>query len=253
MKHIIVFIIVFCFSFLAIAQNDKLFEQANTLYNEGKYQEAINNYLKIVESQEHSSSLYYNLGNSYYKLNKAAPSIYYYEKALLLSPNDKEIKNNLIFAQNMTVDAFEVLPQTGFSKIIQNIIGKLSYGSWSVLSIIFMVLFVAFFLLYYFSVYQNKKRLYFTISIVSLLACLFSVLFAFNQKSHLNNQNPAIVFAKEIGVNAEPNNRSEEVFTLHEGAKVNVEGNMGEWKKIKLPDGKTGWLPSSEIKIIKDF
>jgi tetratricopeptide (TPR) repeat protein len=238
---------------LAIAQNDKLFEQANALYNEGKYQEAINNYLKIAESKEHSSSLYYNLGNSYYKLNQTAPSIYYYEKALQLSPNDKDIKNNLIFAQNMTVDAFEVLPQTGFSKIIQNIIGKFSYDSWSVLSIIFMVLFVTFFLLYYFSVYQNKKRLYFAISLVSLLICLFAVLFAFNQNNLVNNQNPAIVFAQEIGVNAEPNNRSEEVFTLHEGTKINVEDSMGEWKKIKIADGKTGWLPSSEIKEIKKF
>ncbi len=252
MKQLL-FIILFCSSFLANAQNNDLFEKANTLYNEGKYQEAINNYLKISESKEHSSSLYFNLGNSYYKLNQVAPSIYYYEKALYLSPNDQDIKNNLLFAQNMTVDSFEVLPQTGLVKIFQSIIGKLSYHSWAILSIVFMALFVTGFLLYYFSVYQDKKRLFFVISIVSLIICLSSLLFAFNQKRFLKKLNPAIIFAQEIGVNAEPNNRSEEVFILHEGTKVNVEDEMDDWKKIKLIDGKTGWIPSTEIKEVKDF
>lgn len=252
MKHFL-FILLFCFSFLAIAQNSKLFESANSLYNEGKYQEAINSYLKISESKEHSAALYFNLGNSYYKLNQVAPSIYYYEKALQLSPSDSDIKTNLLFAQNMTVDALEVLPQTGLSKIIQNIIGKLSYHTWAILAIIFVILFVTSFLLYYFSAYQNKKRLFFVISMVAFLICLFSLLFAFNQKNHIKNKKPAIIFAQEIGINAEPNNRSEEIFILHEGTKVNVEEEMGDWKKIRLVDGKTGWLPSSEIKEIKNF
>jgi len=249
----IIFIISFLVSCFSIAQNEQLFEQANTLYNEGKYQEAINNYLKISESGEHSASLYFNLGNSYYKLNQIAPSIYYYEKALLLAPGDTDIKNNLLYAQNMTVDAIDALPQTGFSRIFQKIIGKLSYNSWGILSILFMVLFVTGFLLYYFSVYQEKKRLFFIISMFCLLISLLSLSFSFSQYNYIQNQDPAIVFAKEIGVNAEPNNRSEEVFVLHEGTKVNVEDEMDDWKKITLADGKTGWLPASEIKEVKNF
>lgn len=252
MKNIIL-IISFLVSYFSIAQNEELFEQANTLYNEGKYQEAINNYLKISESGKHSPSLYFNLGNSYYKLNQVAPSIYYYEKALLLAPGDADIKNNLLYAQNMTVDAIDALPQTGFSRLFQKIIGKLSYDSWGILSIVFMVLFVTGFLLYYFSVYQEKKRLFFIISMFCLLISLLSLFFSFNQYNYIKNQNPAIVFAKEIGVNAEPNNRSEEVFVLHEGTKVNVEDEMNDWKKITLADGKTGWLPASEIKEVKNF
>ena len=252
MKNIILIIslLVSCFS---IAQNEELFEQANTLYNEGKYQEAINNYLKISDSGEHSASLYFNLGNSYYKLNQIAPSIYYYEKALILSPGDTDIKNNLLYAQNMTVDAIEALPQTGFSRLFQKIIGKLSYNTWGMISILFMVLFVTGFLMYYFSVYRNKKRLFFIVSLFCLLISLLSLSFSFSQYNYMKNQNPAIVFAKEIGVNAEPNNRSEEVFVLHEGTKVNVEDKMDDWKKITLADGKSGWLPASEIKEVKNF
>ena len=98
----IVYILSFLFSFGLFAQNQALFEKANTLYNEGKYAEAIDNYITILETEKHSADIYYNLANAHYKLNNIAPSIYYYEKALLLDPNDSEINNNIAFAKNMT-------------------------------------------------------------------------------------------------------------------------------------------------------
>ena len=80
MKHII--ILVFCFfSTIVFSQNDTLFDEANALYNDGKYAEAIDKYETILDSGQHSAELYFNLGNANYKLNNIAPSIYYYEKA----------------------------------------------------------------------------------------------------------------------------------------------------------------------------
>ena len=59
-------IIVFLFGcFLAWGQNEALFNKATDAYNEGKYEAAIENYLKIIESGQHSAELYFNLGNSY--------------------------------------------------------------------------------------------------------------------------------------------------------------------------------------------
>lgn len=106
-------------------QNNALFDQATEAYNVGEYQKAIESYEKILENGEHSANLYYNMGNAYYKQNQIAPSIYYYEKALLLQPNDPEIENNLAYAKNMTLDAIESLPETGLSKIYHNIVGQL--------------------------------------------------------------------------------------------------------------------------------
>ena len=74
-----------------------LFEQGNALYNDGNYTEAIEKYQAILKQGKHSAELYFNLGNSYYKLNNIAPSIYYYEKALQLAPDDKDILNNISF------------------------------------------------------------------------------------------------------------------------------------------------------------
>lgn len=117
-------------------QNNALFDQATEAYNVGEYQKAIESYEKILENGEHSANLYYNMGNAYYKQNQIAPSIYYYEKALLLQPNDPEIENNLAYAKNMTLDAIESLPETGLSKIYHNIVGQLSFDQWAHVSIV---------------------------------------------------------------------------------------------------------------------
>lgn len=250
-----IFIGLLLSAFVSLAQQSKevLFDKANSAYNQGEYQTAIEDYLKISESGKHSAELYYNLGNAYYKLNQIAPSIYYYEKALVLKPNDPDIKNNLQFARNMTIDAIDVMPQTGIDRLISTVFGVFSHTAWAIISILFMVLFVLVFLLYYFADYHRKKRLYFVLSFCLLLIALGAVGAAYEQFNLQNNKTLAIIFAKETAVTAEPNMGSAEIFQLHEGTKVNVLDTMGGWKKIRLADGKTGWLPEGELKVIKDF
>ena len=232
-----------------MAQNNILFSQGNSLYNEGKFQDAINTYESILDTENHSSELYFNLANAYYKLNRIAPSVFYYEKALQLSPNDKDIKNNMSFAKNMTIDAIELIPEMGFSKITKNIINRFSFDVWAILSVVFVVLFVVLFLTYYFSYSTNRKRLAFLSSILSLFLFLITLMFAFQKYEYEQNDNPAIVFALESEIKSEPNLRSEIAFKLHEGTKVQVLEIYNEnWTKIKLSDGKTGWISSQDIK-----
>ena len=77
--------------------------------------------------------------------------------------------------------------------------------------------------------------------------------FAFIQYNSYNSEQPAIVFAQECMVKSEPNNRSSEVFLLHEGTKVKVLDALEDFKKIELADGKIGWVHQDEIKLLKDF
>ena len=246
-----ILILISVVSFSGWAQNSKLFEKANQLYNEGKFAEAIDNYETILESGQHSAALYFNLGNANYKLNNIAPSIYYYEKALLLDPNDKEIQNNLAFARNMTIDAIQTVPEVGFSRIFKNVIKLVNYDTWAKIAIGGIVLFILLFLSYHFSYTTSKKRIAFIISIISLFIGLASVFMAFQNYALENNDRPAIVFAKESRVKAEPNLRSEESFRLHEGTKVQVLDTVNSWKKIKLSDGTIGWIPSQDLKLLK--
>ncbi|APY08277.1 ion channel protein [Winogradskyella sp. J14-2] len=247
--------LIFCFfSTIVIPQNDTLFDQANALYNDGKYAEAIDKYEAILSSGQHSAELYFNLGNANYKLNNVAPSIYYYEKALLLKPNDKDIINNLTgYAKNMTVDAIDTVPQVGFSRIINNVINLFSVDTWAQIAITGVILFVALFLLYHFSHATSRKRMAFVISLASLFFSCFSVAMAFQRQNLYKKDNPAIVFAQESRVRSEANKSSEEVFRLHEGTKVQVLETYEDWKKIQLSDKSTGWIPSKDIKILKTF
>jgi tetratricopeptide (TPR) repeat protein len=249
----IVYILALTISTFVFGQSNTLFEQGNSLYNEGKYQEAINSYEAILENGEHSAELYYNLANAYYKLNSIAPSIYYYEKALLLNPNDEEIKNNAAFARNMTVDAIDTIPEVGFTRIMKTITNTFSFDTWAVVVVALVFAFVILFLMYYFSYGTNKKRILFLSSGASIACALIALFFAF-QKFNLDQiDQPAIVFAQESQIKTEPNLRSEEAFRLHEGTKVQVLESLKDWQKIKLSDGKTGWIPKEDIKLLRNF
>ena len=249
----LLYILVFALSAISLAQNNELFDQANALYNEGKFSDAVNKYEAIIKNGQHSAELYYNLGNAHYKLNNIAPSIYYYEKALQLKPNDKEILNNIAYAKNMTIDDIEAVPKLGLSRFLNKAINTLSFDNWATLSIIFVVGFVLLFVTYFFTFSTSKKRLAFVSGLGSLLIGLICLSFAFKKQNLDNNNNPAIVFAKETEVKFEPNLGSTEAFVLHEGTKVQVLDTINNWKKIKLADGKTGWIISGDIKLLNTF
>ena len=117
---------------------EDLFARANTQYNLGQYQEALVLYDSIVALGQHSADLYFNKGNAHYKLNQIAPSILNYEKALLLDSGHKGVLTNLPFAQNMTLDAIESLPETGFSVF-----------SYEWMAAIVLIIFAIFFLPFY--------------------------------------------------------------------------------------------------------
>ncbi len=252
MKHI-VYILLFLFGYIGFAQNQTLFDKANALYNEGKYEEAITNYKAILETANHSADLYFNLANAHYKLNNIAPSIYYYEKALQLAPNDTDILNNMAFAKNMTIDAIDIIPETGLAKLLKNTANKFSFDTWAKASVVLVFCFVIVFLIYYFAYTTIKKRLAFIVSLTTLIGVFATMTFAFYKFNIDKNDNPAIVFVQESKVKSDPNNRSEESFRLHEGTKVQVIQTYNDWKKIKLSDGKTGWVASKDIKLLKDF
>ncbi len=241
------------FAPLANAQNETLFNRGTEAYNQGDYNQAIESFLEILEKGQHSAELYYNLGNSYYKLNQIAPSIYYYEKALLLKPNDLEIKNNLGYAENMTLDAIETMPETGLSKLYESVVDILSFDQWGYAAVIFMILFVLLYITFYYLQYATQKRIALISGMLSLLLAITTAILAFMSYGDFKADQPAIVFSDEVIVKSEPNERSQEVFRLHEGTKLNVLEEFNEWKKVRIVDGQVGWLTSENIKLLKNF
>jgi tetratricopeptide (TPR) repeat protein len=235
-----------------IAQNaNELFNSANELYKNDKFNEAIELYKKIESNGMVSSDLYYNIGNSYYKLNEVGPSIYYFEKALKLNPLNEDAQNNLIFARRLALDNIQELPKTVFQKFNINYLQKLSYNQWAIVLVGFTFLASLLFLLYYFSETPGRKRFFFTTSSISIIFFVIVLLITINQYSFYQNNKEAIVFAEKTEVRNAPTLNSEEVFTLHEGAKVIVLDAIDNWKKIKIADGKLGWIIADEIKLFE--
>jgi len=247
-KTVMIAMIVVLFSMPNFAQNGPLFEQGKELYKAEKYQEAVNSWMKILETKNQSTELYFNLGNAHYKLNNVGPSIYYYEKALSLAPNDNDIKNNLAFAQNATVDDIEPLPKTVFNKWYSSVSEILTFEGWAMSVVVFSMVFVLLFLVYYFSYSEERKRLFFVGAMLSILLFGMSLSMAFSTYNDAIKNQPAIVFSESIEVKDAPNLGSETSFTLHEGTKVQIIEKDADWALIEIANGKEGWIPLSDLK-----
>ena len=145
MKKIVFFIVIL--SAIGNAQSmDSLFVKANKLYQQESYTKALKIYQQIDSLQVQSDALYFNMANAYYKTNQVAPAIYYYEKSLLLDPNNEDAKFNLGFAKRMALDNIEPLPKNISQKISDGIIQRLSYDVWAWLTVGFSFLFAILFL-----------------------------------------------------------------------------------------------------------
>lgn len=229
---------------------DSLFTAANKLYQQEKYIEALDQYQKIEKQDLESASLYFNMANIYYRTNQVAPAVYYYEKALKLDPNDKDIRVNLEFANRMILDNIEPLPKSLWQKFMESTVLRFTYETWSKISVALAFMFALLFLMYHFSYSTGKKRVYFITSILSVILVTTSLFFAYRNKHHVNITVEAIIFSVAAPVKNAPTNSSDVYFELHEGTKVLILETLDNWKKIKIADGKMGWIDSSALKEI---
>ena len=247
MKNIVYILLLFTQVFWA--QDN--FEAGDKFYRQDKFEEAVKAYENVLKTKQHSAELYYNLGNAYYKLNKTAPAIYNYEKALLLNPDYSDAKNNLQFAQNMTIDDIKPVQQVGFGKIIHDFTSSYTYDGWAKIAIGFSILFLLFFVGYYFSATTLLKRIFFVGLFVALIALVVSVASAIAEKASYENDRPAIIFADTVGIKNEPKENADNAFMLHEGTKVQIIETLDNWRKIQLADEKEGWVSKDALKEIK--
>lgn len=246
MKKIVFFILLSQFIF---AQNG--FENGNALYKQGNYEEAISAYETVFRSKKESSELYFNLGNCYYKLNKVAPTIYNFEKAILLNPENEQAKNNLELAQKMRIDDIKEIPKIGFAKIFLNLTSCCHYDTWAWISVSLGVLVLLFFIFFHFIEKSIFKRIFFSGMLVALFVLILSVLASFFEKNQYYNDNPAIIFAEQIALKSEAKQTSKDLKILHEGTKVFIETSKNNFKKVLLTDGTMGWIESETLKLLK--
>ena len=236
----------------AQASMESVFKQVNSAYNKAEYQKAISLYEQTLKMGQFSAEVYYNLGNAYYKLNNIAESIYYFEKAKQLDPNDEDIIINSNFAKNMTIDAIEKLPESQIVTFQKKIYGIFNFSYWSYLTVILFWIFSGFFLVYVFIKSASLKQTFFFIAFGILIFFMISFLITYSIEEKEKNTNFAILFSNQKDIWSEPNQQAELLFSLHEGTKVEVLDILENWKKIRIANGSEGWIENASLRYLNN-
>lgn len=244
----ILFLIVLVFG--AKAELSDSLKAANELYAANKIGKAINLYESIVDSGYESAALYYNLGNAYYKQNNLVNAILNYERAKKLAPRDEDIQFNLELANQFVIDKIDPIPQPFFVKWGNSFINWLRTDTWAIISLTSFVLALLFGLFYAFIRKVSLRKASFSIGVVLLIVSIGSFSFAAKQKSDRIHKQSAIIFSPSVTVKASPNEKSVDLFVIHEGLKVHILQNRNYWLEIKLDDGNRGWIQKEALKII---
>ena len=238
----ILLLIILSSSWVYSKQYHAQFEHANDLYSAGDYDSALTLYNKILEDGLDSKELYFNLGNSYFKKGQVANAILNYERARKLAPDDEDIAFNLELVNLKVVDKIEPLPEFLLTTIWKHIIQWNNSTEWTIYSLLF--LWSTFILGVTFLLVRNVKvkRVSFFWSLLFLIAAGFAIYFGYIQNENEHSGRYAILSDQSAYIKSAPDASSTDLFVLHEGVKFRVIDEVGEWGKIKLADGKQGWI-----------
>ncbi len=247
-KNSILFLIFY--AVMLYAQPENFMEQGNQYYQKQQYENAVKSYQKVLNEGFESAELYYNLGNAYYRENKLGYAILNYERALKLSPGDEDIQHNLALANSRTIDRINTLPDFFLFQWWESFLAILTFSGWIYLSYFFYILLLGLFVFYFFTRRPDYQRfMFFTgIAVLFLLALSISIsAIKFNREFNIHN---GVIIEPSATAKLSPDPDSKDAFVIHEGLKIRLEDKVDNYYKIRLKDGKIGWLPVSALRMI---
>lgn len=230
--------------------NDELWDMANTYYVNGEYQSAEQTYKAILDRGVHSAKLYYNLANSYFKMDEIGSAILYYHRALRLDPGSDDIRYNLEVAQEHTKDRIEQVPEFFLATWFRAVRNVLSNTVWGVLALVCLAFMALFVLLYLLGTRLSLRKAGFYGALVMLLLVCCTSYFAAQGRHEIIERREAVVMSKAVSVKSSPDRASTDLFVIHEGTLVEITDKMEYWREIVIADGKKGWVRSSQIEVI---
>jgi tetratricopeptide (TPR) repeat protein len=217
------------------------FEDANKLYEEGKFADAAAVYEKVIQSGQVSPALYFNFGNALFKSNRIGRAIAAYQQAARLAPRDPDVRANLQFARNQVQSPTLAPPRW------QRWFATLSLNEWTLLTAgAFWVMLVLLGALQLRPALKAALRYWVggaVLATVVLTSCLGSVLY-------LNRAGcRAIVIKSEGQVRHGPLDESQVAFAVHDGAELQVLDQKDNWIEVSAGPFRTGWIRRDEVLI----
>ena len=235
---------------LGFANNSAILDSAEAAYAKGNYQNAILLYDSVINTGYEASELYYNLGNSHYKISNIPTAILYWEKALKLKPNDDDIIFNLKVANTLIADKIEPVPEIFFKQWWKTLCNLFSSNAWTKIGLSTFFIFIILLALFRLSRRLALRKASFWLGIVFLFFSLLSFGFAYTQHKNITAHKQAIVFTPTVTVKSSPNENSTDLFVIHEGLKIDLLDNIGDWYKIKIANGSIGWILDRDFRRI---
>lgn len=247
-KNIYIIIMLFISLGLNAQTQNKLFEEGNKQFKNKEYELALKSYLSIEKQNIFSSELYYNIGNTYFRLNDYTNSILYYERGLKLDPNNEDLNTNLKIAKARLKSDIYIIPNFFLVRWWNNIINLFTPYGWAIVSITLLLITCILFIFYYFSF--DKKVLLFYALILSILILITSCFAGYTRQNELNSKNQAIVFGEQTIGKDSPDKNSSDKMKILKGQKIKIVDKEDSWIRVKTEDGKEAWIESKDVVLI---
>lgn len=222
---------------------------ANNAFQEQNYQKAEEEYMKVANEGVKNFELFYNLGNTYFKLNDLGNARLYYEKAAKFEPMNKELNENIAMLLASIKDK-EDIQRSFVETLLRKVYFAFSINLLGVFVLTFFILMMAFIVLLIMSRSAVLKR------IVKIFLVILAVIFFLVTVTEVMRirdfyaVDSAVILDETVIAYSGPSEDFPQVFTIHDGLKVSIERFDNDWVLIKLPSGNGGWVLTSTLGII---
>jgi tetratricopeptide (TPR) repeat protein len=206
---------------------------ANQLYETGQYLQSAQAYQQLVDQGYVDSSLYYNLGNAYFKAGDFGRAVLNFRRAEQLAPRDADQRGIL-----------ETLTELTQEWITLDELALAALTTWLVFALLVIVVT---------STTKGgllREILQYALVVTTLVLVLGIVGLA--SRMYVERVQPeAVVVASEVSVTSGPGQQYLTEFALHSGTEAKVIETRENWVRLAVSDGELqGWVPSSSVEVV---
>ncbi|MCM1138534.1 MAG: tetratricopeptide repeat protein [Muribaculum sp.] len=246
--------------FLLNAQSLSLSQQADSAYTADNFGEAASIYQNVIDSEGPSATLYYNLGNSYYRLGEMGKAILAYERALRLDPTYSDAKNNLEFVNSRISDR-PGERGTFLGNALDSAANAAHSNTWAWLAFSAFVLTLSGVLAYVFYNQITVRKIGFFGGIILLIGTGIFIFLAYRSAAIAIADDVAIITAPSTILSTaprEPKDRNQEAMLLHEGTKVKILDSVKSttdsvstlWYDVEVDNAHRAWINATAVEKI---
>lgn len=235
-------------------------QQADSAYNKEDYRQAISLYEQAIANDGVSSTVYYNLGNAYFRDNRLGKAIISYERALALDPSNADARTNLDFVRTKIEDAPED-DSSFLSNLHHKICSALSPDGWAWCALALFIILLGTVALYIFSSNVAMRKIGFFGGIVVAFVFAYTTAIAYQTSIAAFRHDKAVVIVPTTNLSSAPRSskgKTEKVVPIHEGTKIEIldslstpeDPNVGKWYDVKINNSTRAWLNAADVEKI---